>query len=361
VFIFGDSNAGTFFVTAGGVLRGEKFQPTSATLLSSADGSVGFDAAVTTGNGHWIGVGGTGRITRSTDDGRTWTHISKDVLTEGDQFVDIRSDEKSIFILRRAALLRSDDGGATFLNLGKEDAPDIQVSTRDYVSFAIDHDVVVLPRPAHKAIARSTDRGKTFTEIPLKLAADQTIVHVWSGGSGIFYASGAAGALLRSQDSGVTFTPLSLDPHQDLAAGIVSGHDVYVVGSASASTGGFFHSSDDGKTWTSAPLDFQPYGVRVAGSDLYVLDRYGRFFRSSDKGQTWTKTVDLNCDVEGFVVQDTHIFVNANSGHFFTSTDHGATFQESPIAADVELLFSDGHAGLYATSSRGFDQLLHYF
>ncbi len=361
VFVFGDSNAGTFFVTAGGVLRGEKFQPTSAAVLSSTDGSAGFDAAVTTGNGHWIGVGGTGRINRSTDDGKTWTHISKDVLSEGDQFVDIRSDDKSIFILRRAALLRSDDSGMSFVNLGKEDAPDIQVSTRDYVSFAIDHDVVVLPRPKHNAIARSTDRGKTFTEISLKLAAGQSVLHVWSGGSGLFYASGTAGAILKSEDNGQTFTLLSLGTTQDLAAGIASGHDVYLVGSASQSTGGFFHSSDDGKTWKTAPLDFQPYGARMLGSDLYVIDRYGRFFRSSDRGETWTKTVDLNCDVEGFVVQDSHIFVNVNSGHLFTSTDRGATFQEKPIAADVELLFSDGHGGLYATSSRGFDQLLHYF
>jgi photosystem II stability/assembly factor-like uncharacterized protein len=362
VFISGAPDTGTFFVTARGVLRGENFQATTATLLSTTDWSIGFDAAVTTGNGHWIGVGGTGRINRSTDDGKTWSHISKDVLKEGDQFVDIESDARSIFMLRRALFLRSDDNGATFVSLGKEDAPDIQISTRDYVSFAVDHDVVVLPRPKHNAIARSTDRGKTFTEMSPKLAAGQTVVHVWNGGSGVFYGSGAAGAVLRSQDNGLTFTSLSVDPTQDFAAGIANGHDVYLVGSSSASTGGFFHSSDDGKTWKTVPLDFQPYGVRAAGTDLYVVDRYGKFVRSTDQGQSWTRTVDLNCgDVSGFIVQDTHIFVACNSGSLFTSTDRGATFEKKPIAADVELVFSDGHAGLYAASARGFTQLLHYF
>ena len=237
-FVFG-ADSGTFFVTARGVLRGEKFSTSAMTSPTSGNQGIGFDAAVTTGNGHWVGVGDTGFIARSTDDGKTWNAISHDGLPVGDSFVDLHADASTLYVLRRAKFIRSDDGGASFVELGDEDAPDPQVSTRDNVSFAIDHDVVVLPRPKHHAIARSTDRGKTFTEF-LKLTNDQNVVHVWSGGSGLFYASGTAGALFKSSDDGATFTPLAIGAIQDLAAGVVSGHDVYLVGSMGASSGGFF-------------------------------------------------------------------------------------------------------------------------
>jgi photosystem II stability/assembly factor-like uncharacterized protein len=359
-FVFG-ADTGTFFVTGGGVVRGEKFDAKTLAAIAGDDRSSSFDAAVATSAGHWIGVGDSGRITRSIDDGKTWSLVSQDVLTAGDAFVNVGADAKSIFILRRALLLRSDDDGATFTSLGAEDQPDATISTRDLPSMAIDSSVILIPRPKRNAIARSTDRGKTFTEIPVKLQPNQNVAHVWNAGSGIFYGSGAAGAMFLSTDEGATFTALSSGTHQDLEAGVVRGHDVFVVGTASGSSGGFFHSPDDGKTWKSVGLDFDPFGIGESASDLFVVGRYGIVVRSSDQGGSWTKTVDLDCgDVSGLVVQDAHVFV-ACGGKLFTSTDRGATFEKASMPADVELLFSDGRAGVYAASTRGWSQLLHYF
>jgi photosystem II stability/assembly factor-like uncharacterized protein len=360
-FVFGADN-GTFFVTSGGVARGENFVVKAAVPLTSTDRSTGFEAAVTTGNGHWIGVGDSGRITRSIDDGKTWKLISSDALPEGEAFENIRADAQSIFVLRRARLLRSDDAGKTFQDLGVEDGPDSTISARDLPSMAIDDKVLLIPRPKKNAIARSTDRGKTFTEIPIALAPKQNVLHVWNAGSGVFYGTGASGALFQSTDEGATFNALKLDTRQDLEAGVARGHDVFVVGTASGSSGGFFHSADDGKTWTSTGLDFDPFGIATSGSDLFVVSRYGIVVRSSDQGASWKKTVDLDCgDVSGLVAQDAHVFIACSGGNLFTSINRGATFEKESIPADVELLFSDGHAGLLAASSRGRSQLLHYF
>lgn len=360
-FVFG-SDRGTFFVAAGGVMRGEKFATKSMVALSSEDRSTGFEAAVATADGHWIGVGDSGRITRSTDDGKTWKLISQDALPVGESFENIQADAQSIFVLRRARLLRSDDAGATFQDLGIEDGPDPTISTRDMPTMAIDPNVLLVPQPKRNAIMRSTDRGKTFTETLLKLEPKQNLTHLWYAGSAVFYGSGAAGALFQSLDDGRSFTPLKSDTRQDLQAGVARGHDVYVVGSASGSSGGFFHSTDDGKTWTDNGLDFDPFGIAASGSDLFVVSRYGVVVRSSDQGASWKKTVDLECgDVSGLVAQDTHVFVVCGSGNIFTSTDRGASFKKESMPADVELLFSDGKTGLLAASSRGWSQLLHYF
>lgn len=359
-FIFGSAETGTFFVAGGSAMRGEAFRPY---LSPIAEPAVGFYAAVATPGGHWVGVGGNGNIARSIDDGKTWSQISKDNLPKGDAFVDIRSDGLTVYMLRQSLFLRSDDGGRTFAPLDPQDVNEHPVSTRDLVSFAADPTAVLLPRPAKKVIARSTDRGATFQEIPIRVGTGQDVRHVWRGESGSFYASGAAGALFRSKDEGATFAPLSIKTKDDLAAGVAQNRDVYLVGKSSdVGRGEAFHSGNDGGTWTSTALDFEPYGVGAFGADVYVVGRYGQVARSSDKGASFTKTVNLDCgDVTGFVVQDGRVSITCGEGHLYTSTDRGAMFSMKPLPAQVELLFPDGHGGLFAASDRGWSQLLHYF
>ena len=358
-WIFGNPETGTVLITGGGMQRGSNSQ--SPLKVKYIDG-VSLEAAVATGGGHWVGVGDSGRITRSTDDGLTWSQISKDVLTEGDAFVDIESDGHSVFVLRKRRFWRSDDGGATFIPLGAEVLADLPITPRDFVSFAVDSSAVLIPRPAAKTIARSVDRGLTFKEISLKLGSGQTVAHVWNGPPGIVYASGTGGALFRSQDDGLSFAPLALGSGDNLAAGYARDHDVYLVGAAAAGSGHAFHSADDGKTWTTVPLDLEPYGIGVAGTDIYVVSRYGKIVRSRDSGKTWAITVDLDCgDVTGLVTQNARIDLICGDGHLFTSTDHAATFKKEPVAAQVELLFPDAHGGLLAASSRGYSQYLHFF
>ncbi|MGH7283738.1 MAG: WD40/YVTN/BNR-like repeat-containing protein, partial [Polyangiaceae bacterium] len=165
------------------------------------------------------------------------------------------------------------------------------------------------------------------------------------------------------RDEGTTFTPLAIKTKDDLAAGVTQDHDLYVVGKSSdVARGDAFHSGNDGDTWTSIALDFEPYGVGVSGADVFVVGRYGQVARSSDKGASFTKTVDLNCgDVSGLVAQDARVSLTCGEGHLYTSTDRGATFTMKPLPAQAELLFPDGHGGLFAASDRGWSQLLHYF
>ena len=363
--IHGSTDSGTFFIQGGGVMRGKEYGSTLEGFSAKA-GAPRFHAAVTTGNGHWIGVGDTGGITRSVDDGKSWTVVSKNDLPGDGAFVDIVAQNSATYVLRDAALLRSDDGAKTFTMIEKEDASDDHPNvTRDFVSFAVDASVVLLPRPKRNVIARSTDRGTTFSEIPLQLGPGQKVLHVVAGNAGMFYASGAAGALLRSRDEGATFARLPLKTKDLLAAPAVSNHDVYVTGTSTAvyAGGDIFHSRDDGDTWSTVAIaNFDPFGIAVAGADVYAVDRYGDFMRSIDDGANWTKIADLDCgDVQGFVVQDQKIFVACGSGRLFTSTDRGATFVMKPMLAQLELLFSDAHGGLFAASDRGWPQLIHYF
>ncbi|MEO8874912.1 MAG: hypothetical protein ABI461_04930, partial [Polyangiaceae bacterium] len=361
-FVYGNSETGTFFLTGGGISRGDAFRPDTKPAWTLSAQAPSFEAAVTTGGGHWVGVGESGKITRSADDGKTWTTVSKDVLADGDEIVDVRSDGAAIYMLRRARFLRSDDGGNTFAALGKETLPDITMRPRDYPTFAADHAVLLLPRPAKNVVVRSTDHGATFREVPLQVTPGQVVLHIWSGNSGTFYASGSGGALFRSRDEGATFSALKISTKDDLAAGVVQDHDVYLVGKSEApGSGEAFHSSNDGDTWTSATLGLEPIGIGVSGDNVYVVDSSGQVARSSNKGHTWKKTVNLACsDVTGLVVSDARIDILGLPGRLYTSTDLGVTFTMKPLPAYVELLFPDAHGGLFAAGDR-FPQLLHFF
>ena len=153
----------------------------------------------------------------------------------------------------------------------------------------------------------------------------------FTGGTdhGVLYASGHPGegsdlanplGLIRSTDAGKTWEKLSRQGESDF-------HALTATKSGIVGFDGALRTSPDGKTWTTAPVDFVP--AALAGnptSDTVLATTPQGIRRSTDGGKTWT-TVD-----SGPVVQFAAFASPAEAvgiepdGTVHTSTDAGATW-----------------------------------
>ena len=361
--VTGNPATGTYITLGGCAQRGTGFSPEARMITSCPSCGGAFRAATVTSAGTWISAGWEGAIARSVDDGATWEASAPNPLNQGHGIVAVRSDAGHLFVLLGNGMVRSDDGGQTFVplaTLAAEELRTTEVSTADLASFAVDGPVVLVPRPGHGAVARSGDRGAAFAEVSLPLVAGQVVTHVWPGGAagdGVFYASGSHGALLRSRDRGAHWGTVSLGAEDDLRGGWSDGRDVYVVSAVSR----VFHSGDGGEHWKPTPFERELLAVAASREDeVFVMGRDGDVFRSVDRGETWVPGARLGVDVRGFVVENGRLYVSANEDdHLRTSTDHGATFAIEPSPMRGGLLFPDGKDGVYIARENGFSGLAH--
>jgi photosystem II stability/assembly factor-like uncharacterized protein len=109
---------------------------------------------------------------------------------------------------------------------------------------------------------------------------------VWGSGAS-FYAGGADGTILRSSNSGQSWTAMTVGTAR-LRAGwaSASGNDVYAVGDG----GVILHSSDGGTSWPAASSGTSASLRGVWGSapnDVFAVGEAGTILHSSDGGTTW--------------------------------------------------------------------------
>jgi hypothetical protein len=127
----------------------------------------------------------------------------------------------------------------------------------------------------------------------------QDLFAVWGAGA-IFYAAGAGGTILRSTNSGMTWTAKTFGA-ATLRGGWASatGNDVYAVGDG----GTILHSSDAGTTWPAATSGTSVDLRAVWGSapnDVYAVGDGGTILRSVDGGQSWSaETSNTTADLHG--------------------------------------------------------------
>ena len=135
----------------------------------------------------------------------------------------------------------------------------------------------------------------------------------------IFYAATATGGLWKTENHGVSFTPV-FDNQRDFAIGAValaqSRPDTVYVGTGEANNSrstydgnGVYKTTDGGKSWTHAGLPNagriarivvhpkNPDTVFVAASGkLYSQNPERGVYRTTDGGKTWSKTLDHKVD-----------------------------------------------------------------
>jgi photosystem II stability/assembly factor-like uncharacterized protein len=282
-------------------------------------------------NVFYIGVC-NGGVWKTTDFGRTWTPIFDHEDTGSIGSIAIApSDPNIIYVGSGEGLHRPDlsvgdgiykstDAGKTWTHLGLRDGqqiPQIAVDPHDPDRLF----VAVLGHPygpnPERGIYRSTDGGQTFQKVLYKdentggsdVAIDPSnpdIVYagLWEAREGPWENaawSGTDGGLFKSTDGGNTWQKLTngLPPVTQVNIAIAPSRPSRIFASvASGRSTGIYRSDDSGATWTRITTDPRP-AARIGGGDLsvpavdpknpdIVYEASVVTWKSTDGGQSWT-------------------------------------------------------------------------
>ncbi|HET7873112.1 MAG TPA: glycoside hydrolase, partial [Terriglobales bacterium] len=370
----------------------------------------------------YIGVC-NGGVWKTNDYGRTWKAIFDDQPTGSIGAIAVaQSDPNVVYVASGEGLHRPDlsvgdgiykstDAGKTWTHLGLRDGqqiPGIAVDPRDANKvFA-----AVAGHPygpnSERGVYRSTDGGQNFHKVlpagedanDPNIGADDVLIDPTN--SAIVYATlwearqgpwengawnGARGGIFKSTDGGATFSQLA----GGLPKGIIQAHIAISDSDPKrlfASVGfkpnsvALFRSDDGGVTWTQATTDTRPAG-RIGGGDLsvprfdpknpdvvYVTSTVT--WKSTDGGKTWTgfRGAPGGDDYQGIwinpndsktiiLTSDQGAIVSVNGGESWSSWYNQSTAQMYHVNADnafpYRLCSGQQESGSACVSSRGDD------
>jgi photosystem II stability/assembly factor-like uncharacterized protein len=315
-------------------------------------------------NVFYIGVC-NGGVWKSTDSGRRWDPIFDDQLTGSIGAIAVApSDPHTVYVATGEGLQRPDlsvgdgiyrstDAGKTWTHLGLRDGqqiPQIIVDPRNRDRLF----AAVLGHPygpnAERGIYRSTDGGLTFQKVLFKdentggseLAFDPSnpdIVYagLWESRQGPWESAawnGTGGGLYKSTDGGTTWKelkPAGTDGVVQINLAVAPSDPRRLYAAIATARGTAMHRSDDaGETWTRLP-DTRPAG-RIGGGDLprpavhpfnpdIVIVASTVSWKSTDGGKTFAafKGAPGGDDYQ-------NLWINPTNGDIILfATDQGAT------------------------------------
>src|SRR5947209_3957199 len=364
----------------------------------------------------YIGVV-NGGVWKTDDYGRTWTPIFDQQPTESIGSVAVSlSDPNTIYVGSGEGLHRPDlsvgdgiykstDAGKTWTHLGLRDGqqiPQIAIDPRDPNRLF----VAVAGHPygpnEERGIFRSTDGGQSFQKMLYKDEntggadvqldpANPDIVYasLWEAREGPWENgawNGTGGGIFKSTDGGQTWLPLT----KGLPEGIVQANIAISRSNpsrifsavASKTTVAIYRSDDAGQSWTSITTDPRPAG-RIGGGDLpvprvdpknpevvYITSTVT--YKSTDGGKTWTgfrgapggddyQNMWINPDNADIILlaSDQGAIVTVNGGESWSSWYNQPTAQLYHVGADnafpYRLCGGQQESGSVCISSRGND------
>lgn len=190
-------------------------------------------------------------------------------------------------------------------------------------------------------LLRSTDNGRTWTEIKVKVPSDYstlTCMAAFSDGLILVGAKSSGGdgsVILRSSDNGKSWEQVKFKPKDESeilnyeieSLTINSNGDLF----AGTDFGSVFRSMDKGKTWMaiSKVQPFETVAALAFGLEehLYAAVAHTGIFRSDDGGKTWKETGYGKNSVDSVVVNKKgHIFAGTLKRGVFRSIDEGKTW-----------------------------------
>lgn len=358
-----------------------------------------------------------GGVWKTDDYGRTWKPIFDDQPTGSVGAIAVApSDSNIIYVGSGEGLQRPDlsvgdgiykstDAGRTWSHLGLRDGqqiPQIAVDPRDANRIL----VAVAGHPygpnAERGIFRSTDGGQTFEKVLYKdenvggadvlfdpKNPDVAYAGLWEARQGPWENgawNGSGGGIFKSTDNGKTWRQLG----GGLPEGIIQANLAIapsspnrIFGSIALNTGlAIYRSDDGGDSWTKITSDARPAG-RIGGGDLAVLRVDPRnpdvvysasivSWKSTDGGKTWTafrgapggddyQNVWVNPNNPDIVVlaSDQGTVITVNGGKSFSSWYNQPTAQLYHVSADnafpYRLCSGQQESGSACVSSRGND------
>ena len=172
--------------------------------------------------------------------------------------------------------------------------------------------------PPLLGLIRSEDGGSTWDPVSLLGEADFHVLR--AAGRQVYGFDSTKARFLVSGDGGRSWDErVPPDPLFDLA--IDPGHAERIVGSGEA---GLFSSRDAGRRWRRLSRDRA--GLLAWAGALYLIDARGRVQRSGDAGRSWTGVGDVGGQPAAFAASDRELLVALHDGTVKLSTDGGRSW-----------------------------------
>src|SRR5438309_3102623 len=358
-----------------------------------------------------------GGVFKTTDYGRTWQPIFDDQPTGSVGAIAVSVSNPDIIYVGSGeglhrpdlsvgdGIYKSTDAGKTWTHLGLRDGqqiPQIAIDPRDP-----NHVLVAVaghpygPNP-ERGIFRSTDGGQTFEKVLFKdenvggadvafdpKNPDVAYASLWEARQGPWENgawNGTGGGIYKSTDNGKTWNQLS----GGLPEGIVqanigiapSNTNRLMASVATPSSVNLYRSDDAGATWAIITKDPRPAG-RIGGGDLcvprfnpkdpeVVIVASTVTWKSTDGGKTWTgfrgapggddyQNVWINPNNPDVILlgSDQGAIITYNGGESWSSWYNQPTAQMYHVTADnafpYRLCSGQQESGSACVSSRGSD------
>jgi photosystem II stability/assembly factor-like uncharacterized protein len=278
-------------------------------------------------------------VYRTTDDGDNWMN-----LAFPDTYVSCIATNNSghVFIGTWGhGLYRSTNNGSTWAKSGLQTSRinRIAINTEGKIFVGLDGE------GGDSTLYRSTDNGNTWTLCINGISFPQLITAITTGASGSVYASAVAssGGVFHSTDDGDSWTPTSL-------TGAPISLLITQAGHVFAGVNGAYKSTDNGKSWAPVDSGCPTDLVRslIANATGYIfrgMQSYGAsggVCVSIDDGEHWyertsglpTRVIQaLAMNSAGFIFAATFGSGVFRSSHSMTSVSGS----ETPIPKDVQL------------------------
>jgi photosystem II stability/assembly factor-like uncharacterized protein len=365
-----------------------------------------------------------GGVWKSDDYGRTWTPIFDHESTQSIGAIAVApSNPDTIYVASGEGLHRPDlsigngiykstDAGKTWTHLGLRDGfqiPALAIDPRDPNRvFA-----AVLGHPygpsEERGLFRSTDGGQTWQKVINKdentgasdveidpSNPDTIYASMWEAREGPWedgnLFNGNGGGLFKSSDGGTTWHPLTNGLPKDLsqinvAIAPVDSRRLYATIAMSSGKLAFYRSDDAGDSWAQATDDPRPSG-RIGGGDLAVpkVDSKNAdivycvstvTMRSTDGGKTWSgfrgapggddyQNLWINPNNPNIIliVSDQGAIITVNGGASWSSWYNQPTAQIYHVAVSDTFPYrvcgGQQESGSVCISSRGNDGAVTY-
>jgi photosystem II stability/assembly factor-like uncharacterized protein len=300
----------------------------------------------------WVGL--QSGIFRSTDGGQSWTNTLPFPASVNSLAFGSASNGVAVGDTGRITIWRTTDGG---LNWTEVASPSTLVNRLVAVDPA-----TYLAVGSTGQIVRSVDSGQTWSTVASSTSDDLVDVAFANGSLGV--AVTGLGAVLRTTDGGASWSaPVAVAAFGGLqTVAFADANTVVAMGAG----GRVYRSIDAGLTWTAgedlnfAGAEYLPRLKFRSASEGYAVGLYGQVWRTTDAGQSWS-LVAGGSDLESF----TSVKFRGSEGlaasgiGVFRTQDGGATWDNlgGGAAYDIALLDTSVRVavgfGIRRTSDRG--------
>ena len=186
-------------------------------------------------------------------------------------------------------------------------------------------------------ILHTLDGGKSWKEVAFEEKNGEPLMSIARIPSGAWIAVGAFGRAIRSNDDGVSWTPLVFpadadvgDKHMNRIVGSADGQHWLIVGER----GLVLRSGDAGESWALVPPFYNGSFYNAAAlpnGGWLVYGMRGNVYRNTDAQAAWTKSeLPVQASFYGHTVTpDGRLLLVGQGSLVATSTDGGAHFSIS--------------------------------